>query len=350
LAHVAQDRQSLPLDTNQLQVGAPDSAEEDAAHRFASTVDTSVGDPGRAVHAPIPIVADGLGHTVRRVPDPPPAPSGAPAAPTPAPAVSAADDVHIVVRDPDIDLGGGVLVPNLEGAKTRLMAKHNTGTWTLVLSIHASADRLGAQIPGHPSPSDQFYDQSAVDSLFNGDPAFVTWRNQFGPSRVTLYGCQVTARFEQAVANNLARGGTGQTATGLGAGCHPLSTSRTFGVKSQAEFAKLSPDDQQKVRSQVQAENQTWGYYGMAPVPDDQVLDYLFKGIGKGSWSSVEVQILNPKTQTYESQTPPIPYWNRASNHTFMMQCNPVPLSARPSSPGAPSFRQAPLTPGPPGN
>ena len=54
---------------------------------------------------------------------------------------------HIVVRDSGLDLGGGVLVSDLAEAKTKLIKLKVDKPWTLVLAIHASQNRLGAQSP-----------------------------------------------------------------------------------------------------------------------------------------------------------------------------------------------------------
>ena len=114
------------------------------------------------------------------------------------------------------------------------------------------------------------------------------------------------------------------------------SPPKSFGVKTRAEFAKLSADDQSKVTADVQQANSTFGYYGQPPVPADKVSDYLFNGPGKGTWASVEVQVLNKNTNQYESMTPAILFWNRQSNSTFCRSCNPIVLKGS-HTPVAPS-------------
>ena len=89
---------------------------------------------------------------------------------------------------------------DLADAKTKLMHRKVDKPWTLVLAIHASENRLGAQSPPDWQKNAIFYDESAIKTLFGGDNAFVAWRDQFGPNRVVLYGCQVTAAFEQTIA------------------------------------------------------------------------------------------------------------------------------------------------------
>lgn len=245
---------------------------------------------------------------------------------------------HVVVRDSGLDLGGGVLVSDLAAAKARLMQRRVDKPWTLVLAIHASENRLGAQAPPDWQKNAIFYDEAAIKSLFGGDGAFVAWRDQFGPNRVVLYGCQVTAAFEQTIANNLARGGKAPTAAGLGEGCKPQSTSVTFGVDSRRQYDALADDEKQKMLGEVQATNETWGYYGGPPVPRDKVIDQLFKGPKPGWWPKVEVIV--KQGDQYVSANPPIPYWNRTSNHTFLQQCDKAVGNLREHVPQAPTMRE----------
>ena len=317
--------------TGPLTLGGPDSAAEHQARHVVANADLA------ATQSFSPAAP----RTVRRQPKdagapPPQQPQQFQQPPQQAAPGSAT--LHIVVRDPGLNLGGGALVSDLEAAKARMTTKQEVGGWTLVLSIHASEDRLGAQSPPDWQKNAKFYDVSAVNSLFGGDAAFVTWRDKFGPSRVVLYGCQVSAQFEQTIDNNLVRGGTGPTAKGLGPGCHPIADIRNFGVKTRAEFTKLAADEQTKMTQEVQDVNTTWGYYGGPPVPADKVLDYLFDGPGKGTWACVEVQVLNKSTNDYESMKPPIPFWNRQSNSVFLRSCNPIVLTGThtPAAPAVP--------------
>jgi hypothetical protein len=245
---------------------------------------------------------------------------------------------HIVVRDSGLDLGGGVLVSDLADAKTKLIKRKIDKPWTLVLAIHASQNRLGAQSPPDWQKNAIFYDEAAIKTLFGGDSAFVAWRDKFGPNRVVLYGCQVTAAFEQTIADNLARGGKAPTASGLGEGCKPRATTVTFGVDTRRAYDSLSDPDKQKVLGDVQAANNTWGYYGGPPVPNDQVLDHLFKGPKPGSWPQVEVLV--KQGDDYVSANPPIPYWNRLSNSTFLRQCTKAVGNLREHKPQAPTMRE----------
>jgi hypothetical protein len=246
---------------------------------------------------------------------------------------------HVVVRDRQLDLGGGVLVSDLADAKGKLLKRKVDKPWTLVLAIHASENRLGAQSPPDWQKDAIFYDESAIKSLFGADSAFVAWRDQFGPTRVVLYGCQVTAAFEQVIADNLTRGGKAPTAGGLGEGCKPLATTVTFGVNSRREYDKLADTEKEKMLGEVQAANSTWGYYGGPPVPNDQVLDHLFKGPKPGSWP--EVEVIFKQGDDYVSAKPPIPYWNRLSNSTYLRQCTKAVGSLREHKPQAPKARES---------
>jgi Domain of unknown function (DUF4157) len=322
LVHVAQDGGACANIGGALTIGDPHSPEECDAERIASNQRSS-----RDNHTPTaPSIA-----VVRRDPqkDPLPAPTVAPALPARAAPTQAV--FHLVVRDRAIDLGGGTLVQDLEAAKPTLLGRRVSDGWTLVLSIHSSdRDVVAAQSGPDWQKNAKFYDAAKINSLFNGDAAFVKWRDQFGPTHVVLYGCQVNASFEQVIADNLSRGGKGQKASGLGPGCKPLSTAKSFGAKTRSEFARLSADDKAEMTREVQNENRTFGYYGGPPVPDDKVLDYLFDGPGKGEWASVEVEING------SIPNPRVPYWNRTSNHTFLQSCDPVNPLRKGHTPSAP--------------
>jgi hypothetical protein len=245
---------------------------------------------------------------------------------------------HIVVRDKDLDLGGGVLVDDLAAAKKTLLKRKVDKPWTLVLSIHASENRLGAQSGPNWQDRAVFYDEAAIKALFGGDNAFVAWRNQFGPSQVVLYGCQVTAAFEQTITDNLTRGGKASAAHGLGEGCKPQSTRVTFGVETRAAYDALAEDEKAKMLGEVQKTNDTWGYYGGPPVPRDKVIDYLFKGPMPGWWPKVEVIV---KTgDKYLPTNPPIPYWNRLSSSQYLQHCTHAVGNLREHKPSAPTMRE----------
>ena len=261
-------------------------------------------------------------------------PQAAPAQPDPASAY-----YHLVVRDRGLDLGGGVLVTDLAAAKATMRKRKVDKPWTLVLAIHASENRLGAQAPPDWQKNAVFYDAEDIKKLFGGDSAFVAWRDQYGPSRVVLYGCQVTAAFEQVIADNLTRGGKTPSAGGLGEGCKPLATTVTFGVNSRAKYDKLIDAEKENVLSEVQTANRTWGYYGGPPVPNNQVLDYLFQGPKPGSWPQVEV--IYKDGDDFVSGKPPMPYWNRLSNSTYLQKCDKAVGNLREHKPRAPGDKDS---------
>ena len=71
---------------------------------------------------------------------------------------------------------------------------------------------------------------SKIDDLFSNDKDWRLWRDTYGPDYLSLTACQVSSSLEQKMISNLTRNASGsgaQTAQGLGAGCRPLSTSRS---------------------------------------------------------------------------------------------------------------------------
>ncbi|WP_239346070.1 hypothetical protein [Frankia sp. Cj5] len=233
--------------------------------------------------------------------------------------------VSIVVRDRGIDAGGATYADDLEAAKRILMGMRNAAEWTLVLAIHGSQDRLGAQAPPDWQRNARFYDAAAVNALFGGDPAFVRWRDQHGPARLVMLSCQVSARFERTLIANLTRpAGTGQTRQspqGLGEGCRPMITIEQlvydnprlgFGnatIVTRAQWNRIPADDRVGLEQQLQDFNNEFGYFGGPPVPASEVLHYYFDLPPRGGWAKVEVGV-----GPHGSETPTgIPFWNRSS-------------------------------------
>ena len=131
-----------------------------------------------------------------------------PQAPAPAkPATTTAPLVYVVVRDRNLDAGGGSYADNLEQAKQIFMRNSNPQPWTLVLSIHGSEERLGAQAPPNWQDNAKFYESAQIEALFNKDPEYVKWRTQFGPTHIVLNACQINIGFERTIINNIARPG-----------------------------------------------------------------------------------------------------------------------------------------------
>lgn len=242
-------------------------------------------------------------------------------------AVKAGPMVFVYVRDPGLNLGGGAYADDLEAVRNLLMGMKNSDQWTLVLAIHGSQDRVGAQIPGSPDPAkDKFYNSGAVQAVFS-DAAFVKWRDQFGPTRLVLTACQVGASFETAMATAIARPGSPVTGQGLGTGCKPMTSGQsvavTSDIKTRADFNKLKPEDKQVILTMLKELNQKWGYFGAPPVPEDKVLDYYLDVQPLGEWAIVEVGKV--PAGGHDPQGTGIPYWNRSTGPDrlkFFQLCN----------------------------
>jgi hypothetical protein len=244
-------------------------------------------------------------------------------APAPAKPATTAPLVYVVVRDRNLDAGGGSYADNLEQAKQIFMRNSNTQPWTLVLSIHGSEQKLGAQAPPNWQDNAKFYESAAIESLFNGDPEYVKWRAQFGPTHIVLNACQINIGFERTIINNITRpGGTGsqQGAQGLGTGCKPLTTTKTVSythdqlgfkdtpIKTRAQWNKIPADDQGMLEQELAKLNTEFGYFGQPPVPAGDVVRYYFDVTPLGGWPVVEVGVGHDTVQPTG-----IPFWNRST-------------------------------------
>jgi len=246
--------------------------------------------------------------------------------PAPAAASGPMQQVY-VVRDKALLLGG-TLVSDLEHFKSAVMNTKIGTDWTLVLSIHGSEERLGAQSGPDWQKNAIFYGDSDIKRLFNGDKAFVKWRDQYGPTSLSLVSCQVSASFDDTLISNLtrARAGKRQPKRGLGAGCKPIATALTVtdAPKTRAEFNKLPQAKQDAIREKLRKLNATWGYYGAPPVPDDQIVHFYYDEEPKGEWVQVEVMVGTGHTVSELKKTG-IPYWNRTTGDKaaeFRKQCD----------------------------
>lgn len=235
--------------------------------------------------------------------------------PAPAEAQSPRTQVY-VVRDENLRLGG-TLVSDLNDLKKKLISSKLTSGWTLVLSIHGSEELLGAQSPPDWQKNAIFYKAADIEKLFNGDKDFVKWRDQYGPNQLSMVSCQISAAFEGTLISNLTRAGAGnkrQAARGLGEGCKPIATalSLTEVPATHADFDKLPKGKRDAIRTKLQKLNEEWGYYGAAPVPDDQVMDYYYDEDPKGAWIKVEVMVGKGHSLDELVKTG-IPFWNRTT-------------------------------------
>jgi hypothetical protein len=216
------------------------------------------------------------------------------------------------VRDKKL-AGGGTLVDDLVDLKRKLMATNITGDWTLVVSMHGSEERLGAQSGPNWSEKAIFYGPSEIDKLFGDDKDYVKWRDKFGPTGLSMVSCQISKSFEGKLITNLTRGGK-QSARGLGEGCKPIATfvSIPEAPAKRSDFDKLSPSRRDSIINELKKLNEKWGYYGIRPVPEDQILDYYYDEEPKGEWVEVEVRV--GKEHEVEKLTKTgIPFWNRTT-------------------------------------
>jgi hypothetical protein len=231
----------------------------------------------------------------------------------PAPATGPSQQLY-AVRDKGLQLGG-VLVQDLEEFKRKVMSTKIETDWTLVLAIHGSEDRLGAQAPPDWQKDAKFYEAAKIEQLFNKDKDFVKWRDRYGPTGLSLVACQVSASFEGTLIANLTRAGAGhqrQPARGLGAGCKPIATAQKLldAPATRAGFDKLPATKRQSIIEKLEALNTKWGYYGAPPVPEDQILHYYYDEEPNGEWVQVEVMV-GKEHDVAKLRKTGIPFWNR---------------------------------------
>jgi hypothetical protein len=212
-----------------------------------------------------------------------------------------------VVRDAKIALGGR-LVADLAAFKKQVMTTADADGWTLVLAIHGSEDRLGAQAPPDWQKNAVFYDKSDVEALF-ADKAFVAWREKFGPTALSLVSCQVSAPFEDVLLKSLTRGK--QPKRGLGEGCKPMTRSQGGGSMpgTKAAFDKLDATTRESALDELDELNKKWGYYGAPPVPRDLLAHYYYLEEPKGEWVIVEVGA----TSKGKLKATGIAFWDRTT-------------------------------------
>lgn len=259
-----------------------------------------------------------------------------------------------VVRDPSIGAGGTV-VSDLLAFKRQVMKLKNTGDWTLVLAIHGSLDRLASQSPPDWQKNAIFYTKDDVESLF-ADPEWISWRDTYGPSYLSLTSCQVSIGLERTMIGLLTRNASGggsqatgptQAAQGLGTGCKPLSTTITYrtetgkAIRTRKEYGQLPKSEKAAMLEQLAELNAEFGYYGAPPVSEGKILDYYFDEEPKGGWAKVQVGL----AQGAELVETEIPFWNRSSgpNATrFHQMCDQGVGQLGTHTPRAPGLRSPP--------
>jgi Domain of unknown function (DUF4157) len=287
------------------------------AHELVHVVQQAAGVAAAAQHSnshPTSDTARACPAIVQRQPqDPKKGAKPKPTAPVPGPGQRL-----YVVRDKELQLGGE-LVKDLDDFKRKVMSTKTEADWTLVLSIHGSEERLGAQAPPDWQKNAIFYQAADIEKLFNNDKDFVKWRDRYGPTFLSLVSCQVSASFEGTLIANLTRAGAGgqrQPGRGLGAGCKPIASTQHFtdpdAPKTRRDFNKLSSAKQKSYIERLKDLNQKWGYYGAPPVPDDQVLHYYYDEEPKGEWVQVEVMV-GKEHDVAKLRKTGIPFWNRTT-------------------------------------
>jgi hypothetical protein len=248
---------------------------------------------------------------------------------------------YFVIGDRGLDTGGGVFLRTLEALRDRLVTLRIQGDWSLIVSIHGSENfvaNAGRAVRGGAGS----YDAAAITRIF-GDAEFRQWRDQQGPVRIVLNACQVAFSLERTIISAITRpvppGQPGQPAYGLGTGCRPETIAHTVeiggrAITTRAQYGRLSPPDRQTFQGMLSPLNTRWGYFGIPPVPADQILDYYFDEAPRGSWVVVQVSV-NRVVQD-------IPFWNRGTNPEFRRVCTQgvVQLPAR--RPTVPPVRVTP--------
>lgn len=201
--------------------------------------------------------------------------------------------VYYVIGDPRLNAGDGVFLKSLKDIKKSLMKRQIKEKWTLVLSMHGSADIIADQVQALAGGKGA-YDAAAITDLFDNDAAFTRWRDKWGPSRLVLNSCAVTQQFEGVLIKAFTKKGSSQSAQGLGSGCAPLTEVKVYtynnkDIKTWSDYRKLPKNAQADFKSQLDDWNQKWGYFGGPPVDGSLVLHYYFDEPPKGGWPIVQV-------------------------------------------------------------
>ena len=252
---------------------------------------------------------------------------------------------YVAVGDPQLNYGGGYLVQHLTEVPAALMRISRPNEWTLVLSIHG-AQNLVADVGGQVrTGGPDAYDAARVRSIFS-TPEFVRWRNANGPTRLVMNACQLSREFEAVFIDVLTRAGAPggsrgtqqgqQQPQGLGTGCRPSTRMEGIeGVNTRADYDGLSAAERARWLRHFQEINRRWGYFGRPPVPDGQVLHYLFGEPPVGEWPIVEV--------TSDRRPTGVPFWDRRHHGDFWRLCTGgiAELPSRPVGSAAPILRPA---------
>ena len=245
-----------------------------------------------------------------------------------------------MVRDSKIALGGR-LVADLAAFKKQVMTTADADGWTLVLAIHGSEDRLGAQAPPDWQKNAVFYDKSDVEALF-ADKAFVAWREKFGPTALSLVSCQVSAPFEDVLLKSLTRRAT-RGGSQAWPGRRMQADDEVAGWRQhaghQGGVRQARHDKRESALDELDELNKKWGYYGAPPVPRDLLAHYYYLEEPKGEWVLVEVgatdrsgKLKRPGSRSGTARPGPSPGGSAACAARASARCASTGRSRRPTS------------------
>lgn len=225
--------------------------------------------------------------------------------------------VYFVVGDAGLNAGNGTFLRSLRMLPSRLRRLRISNEWTLVISIHGSENRVAdlAHVPGNGEGA---YTAEELESLFSGDQ-FQNWRDRYGPSRIVLNACQVSANYESTIINLLTKSGSGQAVQGLGDGCRPGTETMILqengsDIVRRTQFTTLSEHRRRTHLESLVSLNREWGYFGAPPVPANQVLHYYFDEEPRGGWPVVRV--------THNRKNTNVPFFDRSSHSRFLRLCD----------------------------
>jgi len=246
-----------------------------------------------------------------------------------------ASNLHFVVGDKRLDVGGGVFLATMEDLKTELLKTSMTGgEWTLSITMHGAEKFFGlsgGDVTGGISSTDpRAYSESRVRRIF-GDTKFQAWRKAHGPKRINLLSCQVGPDLENTFLQLVQHPTSKQKAVGLGEGCLLVLTrvDTTVAIpgskdivplKTREQYKKLGASEKSRVDQWLTDLNENYGYNGEKIKPA-ALLDYYFDVAPEGSWLKLEV-IAPSRTR--------IPALNRAANDVFINECHPSKVEKRP--------------------
>jgi hypothetical protein len=274
---------------------------------------THVAQQGRSPAAARPARAIQRQPDIRRDDKPP-----EPAKPKPA-------NLHFVVGDNKLNVGGGVFLKNLEALRSELLKTSPPGgQWTLSITMHGAETFFATSgedaVGGITETHSRAYNKSKVQKIF-GDKAFQEWRKDHGPKQINLLSCQVGPDLENAFLKLVQHPSSSQTAVGVGEGCLLLITpveARFSGahIRTRAQYDKLSASGQSSVLKTLTKLNDDFGYGGAKVTTD--ILDRYFE---VGLWLKVEV--ITKKSKKL------VPAMTRTNDSDFNIECAPGSLKKR---------------------